>query len=69
VILKLLAAADDARRRNRDLVDVQDAVAAYPDLAATTLSVAGLRARLRDAYGIKGDRLKDLVTLFRLVPR
>jgi hypothetical protein len=69
VVLKLLAATSDARRRARDLLDVQDTLAAYADLSRTTLSVAGLRARLRDLYGLKGERLTDLVASRPLLPR
>jgi hypothetical protein len=69
VILKLLAAVSDARRRARDLADVQAALDAFPDRGRSSLSVAGLRGRLRDLYGIDGPRLKDLVALLRKVPR
>lgn len=67
VILKLLAAAADRRRTARDLADVQYALEAFPD--QPTLSIAAIRARLRDVYGVTGSRLKDLVGLLRLVPR
>lgn len=67
VVLKLLAAAADLRRRSRDLTDVQYALEAFPEHAAGVLSVAGLRARLRDHYGVTGAQLKDLVALFREV--
>lgn len=67
VILKLLAAAADRRRTARDLADIQYALEAFPDRAS--LSVAAVRARLRDTYGITGSRLKDLIGLLRLVPR
>lgn len=69
VVLKLLAAAAERRRRARDLVDVQYALEAYPERLRTTLSVAGIRARLRDLYEVRGERLKELVTLLRQVPR
>ncbi len=69
VVLKLLAAAADHRRRSRDLADVQYALEAYPDRARSTLSVPAVRARLRDLYGISGERLEELVTLLRAVPR
>lgn len=69
VILKLLAAASDVRRRARDLADVQAAFDAFPDRALSSLSIAGLRSRLRDEYGIDGPQLKDLVALLRKIPR
>lgn len=69
VILKLLAAAADGRRRARDLVDVQYALDAFPDRARDGLSVAAVRARLRDLYGKRGPELKELVALYRTVPR
>jgi predicted nucleotidyltransferase len=69
VVLKLFAAAADRRRRARDLADVQYALEAYPDRARTTLSIAGLWARMRDLYGVRGEKLKDLVALLRQVPR
>jgi len=69
VILKLLAAADNLRRRSRDLTDVQYALEAFPQRARGVLSVAGVRARLRDGYGVTGSRLKELVALFREVRR
>jgi hypothetical protein len=69
VILKLLAADDDARRRNRDLADVQSAFFAYPELCDTTLSIPSLRARLRDLYGVKDTKLRGLTALLRQVPR
>ncbi len=69
VILKLLSAAADRRRRARDLADVQWAVEACAEQAGSSLSIAGLRVRLRDVYGITGQRLKDLVALLRQVPR
>ena len=67
VILKLLAAAADHRRRARDLVDVQFVLEAEP--ANPALSIAVLRARLRDVYGIAGQQLKDLVGMLREVAR
>lgn len=67
VLLKLIAAAAETRRRPRDLADVQHALAAFPE--HTALSVAALRARLRDVYGISGPRLKDLFTLLRHAAR
>lgn len=69
VALKLIAAAADRRRTARDLADVQFALEAHPDRANDTLSVAGIRARLRDLYGIRGERLKEITSLFRAVPR
>jgi predicted nucleotidyltransferase len=69
VILKLLAASSDRRRHARDLADVQYTLEAFPARARTTLSVAAVRARLRDLYALRGQRLKDLVALFRQVPR
>jgi hypothetical protein len=69
IILKLLAAAADLRRRSRDLTDVQYALEAFPEHARGVLSVAGVRARLRDLYGVTGSRLKDLVALLREVRR
>lgn len=69
IILKLLAAAADLRRRNRDLTDVQYALEAFPEHTRSVLSVAGVRARLRDLYGVTGSRLKELVALFREVRR
>lgn len=67
VILKLLAAVGDRRRTARDLADVQFALEAFPDDPG--LSLAALRARLRDLYGIRGQPLRDLVTVLRRVPR
>ena len=67
VILKLLAAAADRRRMARDLADIQYAFEAFPQSAH--LSLVALRARLRDLYGIGGQRLKDLVAMLRQVPR
>jgi predicted nucleotidyltransferase len=69
VVLKLLAAVADRRRSARDLADVQYALEAYPERVRTTLSVAALRARLRDLYGQRGERLKEIVALLRQVPR
>jgi predicted nucleotidyltransferase len=69
VILKLLAANSEVRRRNRDLADVQSTFFAYAQLCSTTLSIASLRARLRDVYGIDGAKLRSLTTLLRQVPR
>jgi hypothetical protein len=69
VILKLLAAAADHRRRARDLADVQFTIEAYPKEAASVLSIAGLRARLRELYGIEGRQLKELTAMLRQVPR
>lgn len=69
VILKLLAAVADRRRFAPDLLDVQYALEAYPESAGGPLSVPALRARLRDLYGIRGDRLKRLLTLLRHVRR
>jgi len=69
VILKLLAAAADRRRRARDLADVQAALEAFAGRAGTRLSVPTVRARLRDLYGLEGQRLKDVVEIFRQVPR
>jgi len=37
--------------------------------AGTRLSVPTVRARLCDLYGLKGQRLKDVMAMFRLVPR
>jgi len=69
VILKLLAAAADRRRRARDLADVQATLEAFARRAGTRLSVPALRARLRDLYGLQGQRLEDVVAIFRRVPR
>jgi hypothetical protein len=69
VILKLLAAHAEVRRRNRDLADVQSTFFAYPQLSSTTLSIPSLRARLRDIFGIEGAKLRSLTTLLRQVPR
>jgi len=69
VILKLLAAAADRRRRARDLADVQSALEAFAGHEGSRLSVPAVRARLRDLYGLQGQRLKDLIAMFRLVAR
>src|SRR5262245_51838030 len=64
VILKLLAAAAEIRRRSRDLADVQFALEAFPDEAADgVLTFACLRARIRDVYRVGGNRLKEVVAL------
>jgi len=44
------------------MADVQFALEASP-MEAATLSIAVLQARLRDPYGISGQRLKDLSAL------
>ena len=54
VILKLLAAVADRRRTARDLADVQYAFEAFPRDAG--LSLAALRARLLDLYGVRGQQ-------------
>jgi predicted nucleotidyltransferase len=70
VILKLLAASAEVRRRSRDLTDVQHALEAFPKEAAEgALSVARLRARMRDVYCIHGERLKEIVSLLRQTRR
>lgn len=69
VVLKLIAAAADARRLARDVADIQCALEAYLDRAERELSVPSVRARMRDLYGITGQRLKDLVALLRNVPK
>src|SRR6266478_6822478 len=69
VILKLLAAAADRRRRARDLADVQSALEAFAARAGSRLSVPAVRARLRDLYALQGQRLKDVMGMFRLVAR
>ena len=70
VILKLLAASAEVRRRSRDLTDVQYTLEAYPEEASHgTLSVVQLRARMRDVYRFAGEQLKELVALLRLVRR
>jgi len=67
VVLKLLAAAAERRRTARDLTDIQFAFEAFP--RDVHLSLPALRARLRDLYGVRGQRLRDLVALLRQVPR
>ena len=47
------------RRRARDLADVQYAIEAFPEQAHRNLSVPAIRARLRDVYGVSGERLKE----------
>lgn len=69
VILKLIAAHRDRRRRARDLADVQSAVESADDGARERLAIPRLRARLRDRYGLPKEVLHDLVALFRGVPR
>jgi len=69
VILKLFAAAADRRRLARDLADVQHVLDAFPERSATELSIPAVRARLRDLYGVWGERLKDMLALLRQVPR
>ena len=69
VILKLLAVEDDPRRSYRDLGDIQMTLEAFPELRATRLSVQGIRARLRDLYGIPGPRLRGHAARFRAVHR
>ena len=69
VILKLLAAVADRRRRARDLADVQSALEALAGRAGARLSVPAVRARLRDLYALQGQRLKDVIAMFRLVAR
>src|SRR3989454_5933831 len=69
VILKLLAAVADRRRRARDLADVQSALVALAGRAGARLSVPAVRARLRDLYALQGQRLKDVMAMFRLVAR
>ena len=69
VILKLIAAQADSRRRARDRLDIQHTLGAFPDQADGILSVAALRARLRDVYRVQGDRLKQLTALVRLARR
>lgn len=70
VILKLLAAAADIRRHHRDLADVHAALAGNPEAATTgALTVARLRARLREVYRVGGNQLKELVALLRLARR
>jgi hypothetical protein len=67
VVLKLLAAESNARRRGRDLLDIQYVLAAYPFDAR--LTIPAVRARLRDEYGETSERLKRLTALFRGVAR
>ncbi len=69
VILKLLAAAADRRRMTRDLADVQDTLAAFPEREHPPLSIPALRGRLRDLYGVRGRQLNELVALLREVRR
>ena len=69
VILKLLAADGDPRRRGRDLADVQFALEAHAEHSEGKLSVASLRARLRDVYGVGGEKLRRIVALLRAVPK
>ena len=68
VILKLLAAISDRRRRGRDLLDVQYALEASGG-RAPALSLPRLRGRLRTVYGVDGDRLKGAIALLRQVPK
>ena len=65
VILKLLAAVADRRRLTRDLADVQHTLAAFPEHEHRWLSISALRGRLRDLYGVRGQRLNELVALLR----
>ena len=65
IILKLLSAVADRRRLTRDLADVQSALAAFPEAAHPSLSIPNLRRRLRDLYGMRGQRLNELVALLR----
>ena len=69
VILKLLAAAADRRRRARDLADAQSALEAFAGRAGARLSMPAVRARLRDLYALQGQRLKDVMAMFQLVTR
>ena len=69
VILKVLAAAADRRRLMRDIADIQQAFAAYPERKHPSLSIAALRGRLRDLYAVRGTRLNDLVALLRQARR
>src|SRR5438132_3140098 len=69
VILKLLAAVADRRRHARDLADVQSALETFAGRAGSRLSVPAVRARLRDLYGLQGQRLKDVIGMFREVAR
>jgi predicted nucleotidyltransferase len=67
VILKLFAASAEARRRARDLTDIQFALDAYAK--DPLLTVPALRARLRDLYGVGGRKLKEMVELLRQARR
>jgi predicted nucleotidyltransferase len=67
VILKLIAARADVRRRNRDLADVQSALEVGRDNPA--LTIPALRARMRDVYRLEATQVRALVTLLRQVPR
>jgi hypothetical protein len=69
VVLKLIAARADRRRQARDLLDVQFALEAYPELSKTTLAIPAIRSRLRELYGIRGENLRDLLALFRQASR
>lgn len=69
VILKLLAVEAEPRRSYRDLGDVQMVLEAFPELRPKRLSVEGIRARLRDLYGIAGPRLRSHAARFRAVHR
>ena len=69
VILELLAALADRRRRARDLSDVQWGLERYADRIRTTLSIPRIRARLRDRYGSVDRRLAEIVAVYRSVPR
>jgi len=69
VILKLLAAEANPRRRARDLADVQYAIEAYPEESSGRLSIPALRARMRNLYAVSGRRLKELTALLRALPR
>jgi hypothetical protein len=51
------------------LADVQFALEAYAEHGDGKLSVASLRARLRDVYGVGGEKLRRIVALLRAVPR
>ena len=69
VILKLLAADADPRRRGRDLADVQFAFEAHAEHSEEKLSVAALRGRLRDVYGVSGEKLRRITGFLRALPR
>jgi hypothetical protein len=70
VILKLLAASAELRRRSRDLTDVQYALEGFPEEAKDgALSIPSLRARMKDVYGLRGERLKELLAMLRQVRR